>query len=292
MTVDHDGPVSLTLMSMFDRGIVERAAGPGALLPVFATLDEAREELEWYWHSFQDKLYFVLEAADECSVMGPNAIQPEQPYYREALAEWFRKFSTLFHQVRSRLGFEQGQHFVRMEHYHRLFVLVNDILGLDESLWDDHTHDFERILDACQALIASHGGVLACHDRNNEESCAVQTNNGVVAVLLHVFWKCRAARVRQRALHMLVDFPRPEFLWDSPMVTDIARHIEELERGQNTLHDAAMRDAHPAEIPQWRRIRAIGLKFDSIAQTSELTYVIWRSATDGTEVGIKRVMRW
>ena len=292
LTLDDEAPLYLTLLSMFNRNDVPIASPPTVALPCSEEFNEVRLHIQWFWHSLMDKLYFLLEADEAFSVICQNAISDDYMLYHDAIHEWLGSFASVSEEIWPMLNAEQQDHFSVLGRYGQLFSMAVNAFGLDLTVRDWHTHLFEQILEFCRPMIARYKRVLGEDNSSLEANCVFNGNNGFVVLIFHVFWRCRSARVRHMAVQMLQQYPRRDFSWDSPMVLDICRHIDQIERGSEPLSAAALRGALPEEIPSWTRVRAIGVKFNYEQQSSELSYVTSRSAIDCSEVVTKRHIPW
>jgi hypothetical protein len=126
---------------------------------------------------------------------------------------------------------------------------------------------------------------------NGEDYCGFQLDIGTVAACFHTLWKCRSAKVRQRALNLL-QYQRQEGLWDAHLVAIAGRQIDEVERGPDLLHEASLRDAGPEEIPRWRRILGIDIVFSPESREAVLIFMKQKSEDDNSLVAIKKILNW
>ena len=292
LTLDDQAPVYLSLISMFNQNDVPYPRHAVPELPCNDEFVSLRLEIQWFWHGLMDKLYFVCEPDEFSSVICQDAVVEDCILHHNAIVEWIGNFSAFCSKIWTEATPLQQEQLQKFENYGRLLSMTVEALGLEMSVWDWHPNLFEQILDTCEPMIASLKRQMEGDPKGLEANCMFNGNHGFVAIVFHVFWRCRVARTRTRALHMLETYPRRAFCWDSPMVLDICHHIDAIERGPNSLSAAAARDAQAHEVQTWRRVQAIGITFDYDDQSSVLSFVTAKSATDSDEVLTKRTIRW
>ncbi|KIW04450.1 hypothetical protein, variant [Verruconis gallopava] len=263
----------------------------------FVSLEEARTELGYYWHSLMDKLHTEFTPRFRAIAEYSESLSRECDVYKHDVTVWLDKFKKLVEGYYSQLvplsSCQRGD-IARLETYALLILqTVETIWCTDESVWDKHLNRFDRILELCRIAASSDQfGDPQCDMKKTDAYCGFQLGNGIVAATFHTIWKARAARIRQKAIQLLRAYPRREAMWDAPMVVTIGEQIDEIERGSENLYDAALRDAPADDIPIWKRVRSIGIKFGATSRVAELTYSIPKSPVGDTLVEVRRRICW
>jgi hypothetical protein len=149
--------------------------------------------------------------------------------------------------------------------------------------WDGWGHGFERTLDLCDIVAET-----ACGDT---EDPAFQLDHGIVTACFHTIRKCRTARIRQRVLRLLSK-QRQDGFWDAQLVAVVGQYIDDIERGPESLEQAALRDAQADEIPHWRRIQGIDVVFSAAGRNAVVTFFVPTSHADTTLIPLRKAISW
>jgi hypothetical protein len=298
LTLERYPTYPLPTVSFFDRQSMPYESLPDPVVCTnFRDLDHARVELGWHWHTLMDKLHFNFKPEAYGPLPYSEGFDGQREMYYHALVSWCNKFQALVLGMKLRslplTSLERGS-IARLQTYEILLLqLLETYKNRGEMLWDQHTDRFERILDLCKITASNDEfGDPACDMIKADAYCGFQLGNGIIAACFHVIWKCRAARVRLKAIKLLQTYPRREALWDARMVVHVGKYLDELERGSGCLHEAALRNADPEEIPSWARVRCIGVQFGATNRSAELTFIQPTSQLDEILVKIRRNISW
>ncbi|TLD36561.1 hypothetical protein E2P81_ATG02343 [Venturia nashicola] len=172
----------------------------------------------------------------------------------------------------------------------------------NRTIWDDTETDTKRHLDNQMAYDQFQPGFqriveLAAIVSGESEGAGMEPpvlslDMGIVPPMFRVIWNCRDTRMRYKALRILQDCPRLEGLWDGLLAARVGRRIDEIERCDESLEDAAERGATCEDIPQWARVLFVDVHFSGKEREMDMTYLKAQSAVDATVVSIKETLRW
>ncbi|KAI0440503.1 hypothetical protein F4803DRAFT_577566 [Xylaria telfairii] len=84
-------------------------------------------------------------------------------------------------------------------------IILNTLLAESERAYDDHTHDFSKLVSMSRRILHVQGG-LAC-------SKIVTLDVGVIPLLFFTCLKCRSSSIRNQALSLLKISPEREGIW-------------------------------------------------------------------------------
>ena len=254
-------------------------------LPPFVSISDAHQELDALWHNLMFVLHELGEPETFIPRLSPEQLMAQLVLFRGAFRSWRVRFDQLTFLLERRpnpLKPEERKSLAQLEMYRLTGEQILNPSLTDEMSWDTWTHGFEHTLDLCEIII-----------RNETQGPNIfQIDHGIVVACFHTIRKCRAARIRLRALDLLSQQRRQDGLWDAQLVAKAGRFIDEIERGGASLEEAAARDARAGEIPVWRRIRAIDVMFSSEGREAVLTFLMPRGEWDETIVRVRKTITW
>lgn len=258
--------------------------------PAFATISEARLELDGLWHNLMFVLHELNEPQNFTSRLSPEQLALQLVHFRQAFIDWKTRFDKLTRDLRRRSGplrASEKRALAQLEMYQMTGLQILDPSITDEMSWDNWTAGFERTLDLCDIIVANESP----EGETGKQRGVFQLDHGIVTACFHTIRKCRSARVRYRALQLLAQ-QRQDGLWDAQLVQAAGRFIDEIERGSGLLDQAAIRDAQPEEIPVWRRIQGIDVMFSSAGRSAVMTFLVPASAMDDSIIPIQKTLTW
>jgi hypothetical protein len=195
-------------------------------------------------------------------------------------------------------------------HVHLAIQNLKTVPGSGEMSWDECLEEFEKVVELCHTVVEAetklHGSsklvqieqrYISCSKGRNEPTgdkvTLLSLGMGIIPILFHVLQKCRDANVRLRVITLLERHLRLEGLWDGPLVAQIGRLIDEVERQTVDLELAAARKAGAEEIPAWCRVLGIDIRFnmEGLRQAS-LMFVRLKDEASKDVVEIHKSVEW
>lgn len=263
----------------------------GGTLPPFANINEARLELDAYWHDLMFVLHELSEPDMFATTLSAEDFMSRCQVFQEAFVRWRIRFDSMVEDLDRRpvpMSLKERKALAQLQIYQQSGAqILETCLQPNEMNWDNFHEGFKRNLELCDIIAQEEkdasGGSVA-HG-------GFQLDHGIVPACWHTIWKCRAARVRLHAINLLSQ-PRQDGLWDGQLAQLVGRHIDQIERGPETLEDAALRDAQPEEIPLHRRILGIDVMFSASGRDAVVTFFLPRSETDPDIIAIRKTLSW
>lgn len=284
-------------------------------VPFFADLDEAWVGLHQRWHSLIK--WVGLVHIDWFNHMG-DVHKASNVYATpwedsEVLARRYRELSRDFdlwslglEHLKSRLQDMSP----KQKAIHALLkchiLLANNVLSTAslprENLWDEYRDQFAEIVALCYEVVEHErvdlnmkvqgAGIFVQHryapDQLRIPETRLTFEMGLCMIMLHVLGKCRDAQIRLDAVKLMEDHPRLEGLWDGGLIAKAGRAIDKLERGDESLEDAAARHAPAGDIPLSKRILDLRAVFHQNSRSGCLMLYtdkrMWEAGTITTQV--------
>lgn len=253
----------------------------------FETIEEAREELDGCWHSLMFMLHELMEPDVFITDLTPADYEASAQIFHDTFVSWSASFKHLVDKLDARpfphTPKERKGLAVLEMHQTLGLQILETFMDRDEMIWDYYSNRFNRLMDMCD-IIAGADEI----EPGQEPDAAFQLDIGIVAPCFHVIWKCRNARVRDRAIRLLEKYPRQDGLWNGGLVARVGRYLDETERGTETLADAAMRGAEAEEIPDWARIVGVNVVFSPEGKGAVISFMKQKSEHDAEVILIAK----
>jgi hypothetical protein len=257
----------------------------------FKSVMEARLELDGYWNN----MMFVLEELSQpdviTTIISPDALLERRLDFQQAFASWRHRFDILAKTLKTRptpLTARERKTMAQVEMYHLTGVqILETCLEPDELVWDRYRHNFEQMLNLCDIIVNTD-----LDKDDGGEYGGFQLDQGIVGPCFQTMWKCRAAKVRRRAIRLLDSQQRQEGLWDAQLVAKVGWLMDEMERGPGLLEEAAARDAAAEEIPRWRRIVGVDVQFSSEGRYATISLMMQQSQEDDSSLISRHILNW
>jgi hypothetical protein len=195
-------------------------------------------------------------------------------------------------------------------HVHLAFQNLKTVPESGEMSWDDCLEEFEKVVDLCHTVVETetklHGSsklVQIEHryissskgksEGDDDKVTLLSLGMGIIPILFHVLQKCRDAHIRMRVITLLESHLRLEGLWDGPLVAQIGRLIDEVERQTSELGEAALRRAAAEEIPAWSRVLGIDIRFNTGGlRQANLMFVRLKDEMSKEVIQIHKSVEW
>ena len=199
---------------------------PGA----FATLKEARDCLDncmSYKLQASAAIYFTRQGSEN----GSGADQPQDPTNEHLLPQW----SAAFHAFVAKAGPTpspkdlQGAMLLEIQ-YKCTKILLSVGLPPRETAFDDFGALFERIIPLATSVIHMSG---SCG--SSERTGRFSFETGLVPPLYFTATRCRDPWIRRQALSLLSSTPRQECIWNSEMLSKIAKRLILIEEERDNI---------------------------------------------------------
>jgi hypothetical protein len=279
-------------------------------IPHFETFESAWTALDQCWHAGRS----WLAETEEFDYISASPSKHRLLLQRDWL---FSDFSMW------RLGFDQwkasqvslSEHEICVSallecHAHLAIQNLKTVPESGEMSWDRSLEEFEKVVDLCHTVVDAetklHGTskmVKIEHRYISSPRCKIESEDGkitllslgmgIIPILFHVVQKCRDANVRLQVITLLESHLRLEGLWDGPLVAQIGRLIDEVERQTSNLEEAAARKAEAKEIPAWRRLLGIDIRFNTEGlKQARLIFVRLKDDTSKEVIQIHRSVEW
>ena len=263
----------------------------------FNSIDEARLELDAYWHNMMFMLHEFFESKNFDSSLSAHRFASKCEAFHIAFVCWRRNLDALMDQLKAKstsLSSQERKALILMELHQIIGIhILETLFNPCEMQWDAFKDRFNMVIDLCGIIIGEEqGGNLASTPSGEKPRPGFHLDMGIVAPLFHVLWKCRDARIRYRAIKMLEEHPRQDGLWDGRLVAIVGRQIDAVERGDEPLADAAQRGAAPEEIQAWARIRNVDPIFFVNEKKATVTFLKQRSQEDDTFIELTTTVTW
>ncbi len=236
------------------------ALGFGPDVPgVFSSLDEARNNLDYYWNrseqAFMDPTY-----NQSSPMIGPLL---ERQRLSNAVARWDSAFKAFLRNVGKPLDSRSLQAARTVEISHTFLTMFLELewfdLG-DQTMWDEYCPQFERVLELAALVVESYT------EPSNNQGPRYCMDMNIVAPLFAVAHRCRHPVIRRKAVALLYAPSRQEGIWESRMTARAAERLIEME-------EAGLGNITCCEdIPKWNRVTEVIVQFDSEGRLCALNY--------------------
>ena len=273
-----------------------RALGFGPEIPsTFSSLDEARNNLDWHWNTFET---FLAGDRDSKNLEGIHIVcESWAKNFRNFAAcidQWSMAFRAFLRKAGSCLNTRelQAAHFLEI---HYLFLKTYTTSGKealdvhtrkgwldrcnDQMAWDQFIPIFDRIISLASLIVDSnstcHGSTLRfCLDSN------------IVAHLYAVAHRCRDPLIRREAVSLLRKFPVLEGMWDSVLTTKVAETVIAIE--EEGLGDITS----CTDVPGWARIGDVNVIFNMEGRMGTLKFRRPKMGMQGSDHTIIKTFTW
>lgn len=230
----------------------------------FATLDEARNCLEYHTNGF---VKFLKDIEDDEI---PEKIDREtrREFWCSQLEKWNRAFEAFLQKPSTQLTPRAQQAALALKINHRIGKMhlrhtVSSVLN-DDMTWDLHPQEGEDIVQFAEALLALDDITRGPPGQRKVEYSLDMWLVGPVYAVAH---KYRDPMLRRRAIAILKNANRQEGIWDSAIAAKVAERIVAIEEGAvGTV--SSFRD-----VPDWARIHGLDVKFDKQERRGHFSYI-------------------
>ena len=237
------------------------ALGLGPDVPrVFSSLEEARNNLDYYWNRSEQALM------DPTHNQSPQMIGPlveERQRLSNAVAKWNSAFRTFLRNVGKSLDRRglQAARTIEISHIFLTIFLDFERIDLeDQTSWDRYCPQFERIVELAALIVESYT------EPTNNQGPTYCMDMNIVAPLYAVAHRCRHPVIRRKAVALLYAASRQEGIWESRMTAAAAERVIEMEEaGLGNITCCQ-------DIPRWNRVTDVIVQFDGEGRLSALTY--------------------
>jgi hypothetical protein len=295
----------------------------------FETFDDAWRALDRHWHSMHAWLAMVQNPVAADFVL--SELLGQRSCLLNDFLNWNKSFDKLKAiKNRSLTQREQCVSTFLDCHIILARQILDVAIERGEMCWDRCVEDFEQVVELCCCVVAAEnsfpsakgfsslsngvfqgptnlvGGIRKVAPvvvgqryipQEDTNSSAKNTgvllflDMGILPILFHVIRHCRDARIRLRTINFLEQYPRLEGLWNSFMVTRLARSLDAIERRSFSLEKAAVRGASAHEITSESRISRIDISFGN---TREAHLILYRGdGNAATEtIQIRETITW
>lgn len=283
-------------------------------LPQFRDLNEAWTSLHQRWH-----MLLKWVKAMHCGWVSGFPHDSKLEVQKKSLAYDFQLWESGLHE----LGATMHDRSPREASIYKLLechvILADSVLETASSplemKWDDRVEQFQRVVEACRVITESEMAgavtfplasppqilVKGRYAPDLADSATTSTmkpkspltfDMGVCMILLHVVNKCRDARVRYDAIRLLEEHPRLEGVWDSLIIAQVGRAIDDVERNGASLEEASARGAPAAEIPSDQRVVMTKAVLSDKVRSADL--LLMRATTEGESdtTWLRRALTW
>jgi hypothetical protein len=287
-------------------------------VPFFADLDEAWVGLHQRWHSlikwvglihidWFNHMGDVHKASNTFATPWENHESLARRH--EELSRDFDLWSLGLEDLRSRLHDMTPKQKAVYALLKCHILLADNVLSTAslprENLWDEYRDQFAEIVALCHTVVEHETAdlktdtngpdVFVQHryapDRLRNPESKLSFEMGLCMIVFHVVSKCRDARVRLDAIKLMEDHPRLEGLWDGGLIAKAGRAIDKVERGDESLEDAAARHAPADDIPLSKRILDLRAIFHNNSRSGcvvmHTNKRIWEPGTLATQVDLE-----
>lgn len=135
-------------------------------------------------------------------------------------------------------------------------------LNGDETRYDIFMHKFQEIVDYSTELLSTQEIFRGDKAENASPGPLFCFEMGVIPPLSIVAIKCRNARVRRKALKLLLKYPRREGVWDSTITADLSKWAISMEEGWDGAEDPWTEDSEEFFIPEYKRVKSVALQYE------------------------------
>lgn len=279
-------------------------------IPYFGTFEEAWIALDQCWHAGRSWLAETEEYDYVSASPSKHILLIQRDWLFMDFSMWKLGFDAWKASQISLTEHETCISALLECHAHLAIQNLKTAPMAGEMSWDNSLEEFEKVVDLCYAVVEAetklHGAsnmVKIEHRYISSPRCKIESSDatitllslgmGIIPTLFHVVQKCRDARVRLRVIALLESHLRLEGLWDGPLVAQIGRLIDEVERQTTDLEGAATRRATAAEIPVWSRVLGIDIRFNTEGRKqADLLFVRLGDEFSEEETQIHRIVEW
>lgn len=184
---------------------------------------------------------------------------------------------------------QRGIHILKMQRIMMGVYFSVDILRAagDETVWDEHLPEFEKILRHAAQLVDHHGP----EDVNNSQ-LVFTLDTEIIAALYFVAAKCRHGAVRRKAIALLKKEQRQEGVWNSLLTAKVAERLVAIEEeGTVFLNtDRTSESENARQVPRWKRVVGVEIRFDAEQKRASLKYK--KLNENGGVVGAQEWLEW
>lgn len=257
---------------------------------VFLSIDQARNSMDYAW---SDMISVIEEGRPEPGSwpMYYNrnfSTFLERQALRARSMRWLRALDALLDNPETRLSPKERKAAKSL----RMAALIGaqaleTASSETEMEYDKFYQNYAMCVDVAAEIVDDPSGdVLDDLDSGYKASPRFQLDMGIVVTLFETIWKCRDSKVRRKGIALLERNPRQEGLWDGVVVAKVGREIMKIEQGDLTSNYFA------AEIPEWRRVQEVDVKFDQEERKGVLMMSKAASEFDNQRVWIHKVVQW
>lgn len=209
----------------------------------FHSINEARDWLDGCMSSmFQSTLAAYFSQQLDITTSQPQPLASHKSL--DVLLQWSDAFDAFVKRSEMPLSSKELQGATLLEIRYRIArILIMTGLGPRETDFDAFYPDFDKIVSLASALI-NDSGLLDFSEARNHYSF----EQGIVSPLYLVASRCREPSIRRRALSLLSAVPRQECLWNSQMLSRIAKKIILLEEEEEDSDDLTVSTGRQATI--------------------------------------------
>ena len=221
---------------LFSMDFVKRDVQPitDSVPGAFTTLKEARDCLDKcisYKLQASAATYFNRQASENES----GADQPQDPLNERLLPQWLVAFHAFVKKAGPSLSPKDSQGAMLLEiQYKCTKILLSVGLPPREAAFDAFGALFESIISLATSVIHKSGscGTSECKGQFSFET-------GLVPPLYFTATRCRDPWIRRQALSLLSSTPRQECIWNSEMLSKIAKRLILIEEERDDIGHVA-----------------------------------------------------
>jgi len=203
----------------------------------------------------------------------------EQRNHARDFERWFQAFEPLSQNIDREDDKSMVDSLCLQLHMKSSYMALSTTLAADELAYDDRLSDFISIIQLSSSII---------HYLRRLHNSKIPKFSFELLFILPLYLtghKCRSLPIRQKAVELLLAWPRREGVWDSIFagkVTQWAMEVEEEFRDERGF------------VPGWARIRGIGWSHDDLVSRRAVLFCQQRVSADSDEmrVRVKSISWW
>lgn len=212
----------------------------------------------------------------------PDTYPPEMALERSLVLQSAERWIEAMEAFKSRgkiKAHERSTALIIELHVRGVHIPMSTLGAEDETIFDRYTDIFSKMLDLAEKYLK--GNTKYSNVPNAPKFCL---DMGLIMTVWSVGTKCRDHAIRQRAISLLLDYPRREGIWDSTLAGRIIQAMMGLEE--------AFMEPDSGHIPGWARLKDATVDVDLESRNAILECEQYTSADCEKPAMRRKLIPW